>query len=289
MGEEEKKKKKSKRRNGRERRRRGGVRGEMGEEEEEEEATGRRLCDFTCISTEHHTHVGRVTPLTPWGITAVPFPDRAVRQRNAVGNNIKHNFMPTANTETAKFLRFSTLDQIPGHYFIWQVALRSNETHTRDGRQLSDRRYSAVSRCPHISVPCSVAVNARLLLLLLFAVFTDDAYVLLWLASHETRCLFDVDVQLVKLNSSRSSSISALCILWHSSDTANERAPSPCLFCCHQNTLSTTRLWCELLRCRLKKKRHAGSLEIRRVFKEWCQCVLHIGVNLRAQWSQSHS
>ena len=118
MGEEEKKKKKSKRRNGRERRRRGGVRGEMGEEEEEEEATGRRLCDFTCISTEHHTHVGRVTPLTPWGITAVPFPDRAVRQRNAVGNNIKHNFMPTANTETAKFLRFSTLDQIPGHYFI---------------------------------------------------------------------------------------------------------------------------------------------------------------------------
>ena len=90
----------------------------MGEEEEEEEATGRRLCDFTCISTEHHTHVGRVTPLTPWGITAVPFPDRAVRQRNAVGNNIKHNFMPTANTETAKFMRFSTLDQIPGHYFI---------------------------------------------------------------------------------------------------------------------------------------------------------------------------
>jgi len=100
----------------------------------------------------------------------------------------KHSFTPTANTDST-VRTFHNLGHNTSTYIL------SDKPHysSRDGRQRSDRRQSASTR-------------GRLLL----AVLNGAADVFLLLASHETRCLRHVDVQLVKLNIFRSPTMSTL-------------------------------------------------------------------------------
>ena len=92
--------------------------------------------------------------------------------------------------QTTEFLRFWTLGKIRGHYFVWQVVLLCTQTVSRDGRQRSDRWCSDLSSVGVLTVPFVVSPCLKKSL----EMFPPSA------GPHETRCLFHVDVLLVKLD-----------------------------------------------------------------------------------------